>query len=57
MQDDAQRFAALAASAYVEFEEKQKRLEAEYGNTIWRRAIVSSSRPLYREVGKIEAAS
>jgi hypothetical protein len=31
MQDDAQRFAALAASAYVEVEEKQKRLEAEYG--------------------------
>jgi hypothetical protein len=28
-----------------------------FGNTIWRRAIVSSSRPLYREVGKIEAAS
>ena len=31
MQDDARRFAALAASAYAELEDKQKRLETEYG--------------------------
>lgn len=57
MQDDARRFAALAASAYVELEEKQERLGTEHDNAIWRRPIVSSSRPLYRGVGEIEAAS